>query len=191
LPAHDETDTATSYFAAMRVSMSSQRSWSGFAFPASTCGRILSRRAKSRGGLADHAEQQSGREKEQGGECGRQVRNGIHFIGPGGNWFTRLSRASGSSLAAADAAGNRVDRQPASKRDFFPHVAKSLILHREGPPPRHDGAAEGPATRMGSPRHFFFALELASRSLVAHSSQHTSTGLPPIFTVMVDLGSSG
>jgi hypothetical protein len=31
----------------------------------------------------DQAEQQSRGEEEQGGECGGQVRNGIHFIDPG------------------------------------------------------------------------------------------------------------
>jgi hypothetical protein len=39
-------------------------------------------------------------------------------------------------------------------------------------------------------RFFCFAVA-ASRSLVAHSSQQTSTVLPPIFTLMVELGSSG
>jgi hypothetical protein len=32
---------------------------------------------------ADQAQQQAGGKKEQCGECGRQVRNGIHFIDPG------------------------------------------------------------------------------------------------------------
>src|SRR6187397_3228019 len=103
-----------------------------------------------------------------------------------------MERDSGSSLTVPRAQGNRVVRLEAAKRDFCPLVAKSLIPLAE----RGSGASW---RRAGCPprpvwvrrAHFFFCWALAWRRLVAHSSQHTSTGLPPIFTVMVDLGSSG
>jgi hypothetical protein len=44
-------------------------------------------RALSRNGvavrLADQTQQQTRGEKEQGRECGRQIRNRVHFIDPG------------------------------------------------------------------------------------------------------------
>jgi hypothetical protein len=135
--AHDDTDTAASY-PLEPVAASTARGFSA---------------CRS----ANQAEQQAGGEEEQGGERGGQVRNRIHFIDPGvsGN-VVRVWRAW-TTLAAAGTDYNRVGPHAASKRDFFPLDPKCLIEHAREPPPRRDDAAEGPATRTGSPVTSFSA----------------------------------
>lgn len=73
----------------------------------------------------------------------------------------------GTSVAMARGAGYPPAAAPRGKRDFRPFYAKPLI------------------------QAVFFCFAAASRSLVAHSSQQTSTVLPPTFTSIVEAGSSG
>jgi hypothetical protein len=125
--------------------------------------------------LLDEAEQESGREREQSAEGGRQVRNQAHE-NPGVLLF--LYRVVAPSVPGA----------PGIPQSDWNRVRGKTAKDSRNRPQSGSPAAAG---LLHLRQALFTGLALASRSFVAHSSQQTSTVLPPIFTWIVLAGSSG